>query len=376
MATDLVSTITQSFSPDVIGKLASLLGLEQAAAQKGLSAAVPGVLAGLANSLSAYDGVHKLSRAVSQVESLAGRDGDLLKSLSEPGKSLTGSGWNIGSSILGSNTLETLSIAVARYAGLDVGAAQKLIGYAVPVVLGSLKREQVRSNLNNFGLAQLVTSQKSGFERALPAAFIQTVADRPSPSPATPAATTSPVFKGAPAGKTASQDWSRWLLPALVVAAAAFYLLQKREDAKTAQTPVQSEVIVPQAAQPQAVPQEAPKEAAAKETAPLTAAALENDIGAALERLRVALPKVTEPASAQAALNEIREISSRLAQLKSESQHLSAEVTKPVSEALSAKLAELNTALEQIIKHINFVNNEEKPAIDRLKTELGSLLKS
>lgn len=381
MAIDLVSAITQSFSPDVIGKLASTLGLEQAAAQKGLSAAVPGVLAGLANSLSAYDGVHKLSRAISQVETLAGRDSDMLKSLSEPGKSLTGSGWNIGSSVLGSSTLETLSIAVAKYAGLDAATAQKLIGYAIPIVLGYLRREQVRSNLNNFGLAQLVTGQKSSFERALPPALVQTVADRPAPRQVTPAATSSPVITGASAGSTTSQDWSRWLLPALVVAAAAFYFLQKREDAKTAQAPVQSEVTVPQASQPQAAPQAAAKEtaakeAAAKETAPVTAAALENDITATLERLRIALPKVTEPASAQAAVNEIREISSRLAQLKSESLRLSAEAAKPVSAALSAKLAELNAALEQVIKQINFVNDEEKPVIDKLKTELGSLLKS
>ena len=375
MATDLVSAITQSFSPDVIAKLASLLGSEQAAAQKGLSAAVPGVLAGLANSLSAYDGVHKLSRAISQTESLAGRGADILKSLSEPGKSLSGSGWNIGSSILGSSTLETLSIAIARYAGLDAAAAQKLIGYVLPVVLGYLRREQVRSNLNNFGLAQLVTSQKSSFERALPPAFIQTVASRPAPDQTkAPAASSSPVVTEATAGNTARLDRASWLLPALAATAVAVYFLQKPEETKTAQTPVQSEVTVPQAAQPQTAPQEAAgtRETAAKETAPVNAAALENGIETTLERLRIALPKLSEPASAQAAVNEIRELSTKLAQLKSESQHLSAEAAKPIS----AKLAELNAALEQIAKQIKFIDDEEKPALDKLKAELGSLLKS
>jgi hypothetical protein len=42
---------------------------------KGLSAAVSGILAGLASTASGDDGVQKLSRAIAQVESIAGRDG-------------------------------------------------------------------------------------------------------------------------------------------------------------------------------------------------------------------------------------------------------------------------------------------------------------
>jgi hypothetical protein len=278
MATDLVSTIIQSFSPDIIEDVASTLGLEQAAARKGLSAAIPGILAGLASTASGYDGVQKLSRAMAQVKSIAGRDGDILNNLLGSSKSVIESGWNIGSSVLGGSALETLSSAVAKFAGFDVGSTKRLLGFLVPVVLGFLKLEQARANLNNFGLAKLLISQKSDFERAMPAGVRQ--ADK------------------------------------------------------------------------------------------------ENDISANIERLRVALPKVNDPASAQAAVNEMREISSRLAQLKSQSQHLPAEVRRPVLDAVSAEISELNSALDRIIKQISFLNEEAKPAIDMLKTELTSLLKT
>jgi hypothetical protein len=45
-------------------------------------------------------------------------------------------------------------------------------------------------------------------------------------------------------------------------------------------------------------------------------------------------------------------------------------------DAVSAKISELNSALDRIIKQISFLNEEAKPAIDMLKTESASLLKT
>ena len=59
MSTNLVSAIMQALSPEVIGKIASSLGIDQTAAQKGISAGIPGVLAGLANAASNPAGAQK-----------------------------------------------------------------------------------------------------------------------------------------------------------------------------------------------------------------------------------------------------------------------------------------------------------------------------
>ncbi len=373
MATNLVSVIMQSLSPEVMGKLASSLGLEQPVAQKGITAAIPGILARLADTASGYDGVQKLSRAISQVDKLAGSSGDVVKGMLDSSKNVLGSGWNIGSSVLGGSALETLSSMVARYAGFDLGSAKKLLSFLVPVVLGFLKREQARHNLNNFGLAKLLAGQKSDIERAMPAGFVPDIEPRPPVRQDTGGAT--PSSESASAGKSVRQDRARWLFPALLIVAAAVYFLQKPEETKTAQEINQSTTTVAQQA-PAKETAQIGAASTAKETAPVTAATLENDIETNIERLRVALPKVSDPASAQAAVSEIRDVSNRLAQLKSAAEQLSAEARKSVSDAVSARMSELNKLLDRIMKEINYLSGEAKPAIDTLKTKLADLSKA
>ena len=188
MTTNLVSAIMQSFSPEAVGRLASTLGLEQPAVQKGVSAGIPGILAGLANTASGHDGAQRLGRALSHVDDLAGRGGDIAKNLLDSGKSLFGSGWNIGSSLLGGSALETLSSMVARYAGIDLGSGRKLLGFLVPGVLAFLKREQSASGLDNKGLANLLVGQKANIERAMPAGLASLMHDVEAPASVRPTA--------------------------------------------------------------------------------------------------------------------------------------------------------------------------------------------
>ena len=161
----------------------------------------------------------------------------------------------------------------------------------------------------------------------------------------------TPSNKSAPA----RQEWTKWLLPAVLIVAAAVFFLQKGKETGTAQST-------------------AP--AMYQDSTKINPATLENDIIANIERLRVALPKVSDPASAQAAVREVREVSSRLAQLKSSAQQLPSEARKSVSDALSTKVTELNLLLERILKEIAYLSGEAKPAIDALKTELANFLKA
>jgi len=159
----------------------------------------------------------------------------------------------------------------------------------------------------------------------------------------------TPSNKSAPA----RQEWTKWLLPAVLIVAAAVFFLQKGKETGTAQST-------------------AP--AMYQDSTKINPATLE--IIANIERLRVALPKVSDPASAQAAVREVREVSSRLAQLKSSAQQLPSEARKSVSDALSTKVTELNLLLERILKEIDYLSGEAKPAIDTLKTELANFAKA
>jgi hypothetical protein len=159
----------------------------------------------------------------------------------------------------------------------------------------------------------------------------------------------TPSNKSAPA----RQEWTKWLLPAVLIVAAAVFFLQKGKETGTAQST-------------------AP--AMYQDSTKINPATLE--IIANIERLRVALPKVSDPASAQAAVREVREVSSRLAQLKSSAQQLPSEARKSVSDALSTKVTELNLLLERILKEIDYLSGEAKPAIDTLKMELANFSKA
>ena len=61
MATNLVTTIMQSLTPDMIAKIASLLGIDRSIAEKAIGAGIPAILASFANLASSPDGARQLS---------------------------------------------------------------------------------------------------------------------------------------------------------------------------------------------------------------------------------------------------------------------------------------------------------------------------
>src|SRR5689334_1395832 len=66
MATNLVSLVMQFVTPDMIARIASVLGLDRETTQKAVSGAVPAILSGLAGVASAPGGVQQLSNALMQ----------------------------------------------------------------------------------------------------------------------------------------------------------------------------------------------------------------------------------------------------------------------------------------------------------------------
>jgi len=384
MATNLVSTILQSFSPDVVGKLAATLGLEESSAQKGIAAAVPGLLASLANAVSGPGGAQKISAAISHAGDITDDSGDIVKSALDSGRGVLETGWGSISSLLGNNAIEKLLSAVAQYAGLSQGSAKKLIAFLVPIVLAFLKREQESAGLNAKGLASFLGSQKSNIERAIPEGLIGRLADsgvrQPSPETRWPGRETTPATglrrtAASPSPSRSSQSWAYWLVPALIIAGAALYLLPVTEDSRTAQEINRNT----KAAGEQAAPKETAQTETlkAKTAAPggSTAVTLQDDILSNIGRLQTALQTIKDPASAQAAVGEIREISDRFARLKSVAQQLSPEARKSVAAAVSARMPDLNTILDRIGNEIN-LSGEAKPAMDTLKVELANLTKA
>jgi len=114
--------------------------MDQSAAQKGVAAAIPGILATLAHAVSGSDGGQKIGAALSHADESVARGGDIATTLQQTSRSALESGWSAISSLLGRNSLETLVTVVAGYAGLGQGSAKKLLALVAPLVLGFLRR--------------------------------------------------------------------------------------------------------------------------------------------------------------------------------------------------------------------------------------------
>ena len=170
MATDLISTITQVLSSNLITRIASSLGLDKTVAEKALQAGIPSLLAALTSLVSKPGGVAALNGAIARQE-----PGVLSNLVSVIGgsaqKSLIDNGASTLTSLLGGTTTSALTNAIGQYAGIGDGDSKSLMGLLGPVVMGVLGQQQRASGLDATGLASLLTSQKDNIARALPAGF-------------------------------------------------------------------------------------------------------------------------------------------------------------------------------------------------------------
>lgn len=235
MITNLVSTITQSLPADALTKIADSLGTDRAAAEMGISAAVPGILAGLAHSASTPGGAHRLGSVVSQIHGMPRHE--IVKHLLDADhRRLAKPGWSMLSTLAGSAFLQTLSASIARTSHLGQAAANDLLGLLAPVVLEFLRREQIAKGLDSKGIASLLAAQRGNIRRAMPLEMAQQFQAGDSSDAGEPRAAETfrrpeaPAARRQPAGIQAF-----FLLSAILLAGVAIYLLPMRGESNAAQ---------------------------------------------------------------------------------------------------------------------------------------------
>ncbi len=215
MSTDLLESLTGLLTPDLIGKAASTLGDSEAAVSKGMSAAFPLLLGGLAQRASEPSFASTLFDLVRDPRN----DGSLLgnvSSLLAPGASSSPM-MAMGGKLLGSlfgNNLGNLGNALGSYAGVRPASATSMLNVAAPLVLSMLGKAVKSGNLNLSSLVGLLTGNKDKYMAAVPGPLSRL--DSYFASPAAPSHAAPP-----PAPK--SSIW-RWLLPLLIVLGLLFML--------------------------------------------------------------------------------------------------------------------------------------------------------
>jgi hypothetical protein len=241
---DLIRLIMERLSPQLIGQIASALGLDRAATEKAISAAVPALLSALVGLVSKPDGATRLATTLQQqdpdqVERAASTVG------SGDQQAVIDQGTNSLASLFGNDALGSLTSALGRFAGTGEGQAKSLLGLVAPLVLGVLGRQQKTSGLDATGLADLLTSQKDAIAGALPSGLanllsgtglLQGISDRLRDTGAAAARATGasaaslqnaarsvpPAAQRASASGGSSMRWA-WVAAAIVVVAALAY---------------------------------------------------------------------------------------------------------------------------------------------------------
>src|SRR5215468_6381253 len=161
MAINLVSLIMQFLTPDMIGRIASALGLDRNNTQTAIGAAIPGLLAGLSGVAAQPGGAQKLVDTVRQQTGALGSFANMIGASGQ--SSLIEKGSQILSSLLGG--------AVSKYAGLGQNASGSLLGMLAPIVMGTIGQQQGTRSLDAGAIASLLSSQKDNIVAALPAGF-------------------------------------------------------------------------------------------------------------------------------------------------------------------------------------------------------------
>jgi outer membrane protein OmpA-like peptidoglycan-associated protein len=173
MANDLLGMIQGYLTPDVMGKIGSLVGESPANAEKGLGSAIPAVLSGLMNMGSTSSGASTLLNLVNGYMS-GNLGGSLLSSLpallgnSQQSSSMLSTGADLLGKIFGNKT-PSVAEQVAKAVGIGGPSATSLLSLAAPLVLSVLGKETKSRGLNAAGLASLLLGQKDAIGRLAPA---------------------------------------------------------------------------------------------------------------------------------------------------------------------------------------------------------------
>jgi hypothetical protein len=352
----------QFLTPDMIGRIASALGLDRTNTQTAIGAAIPGLLAGLSGVAAQPGGAQKLVDTVRQQTGALGSFANMIGASGQ--SSLIEKGSQILSSLLGGRDQTALAGAVSKYAGLGQNASGSLLGMLAPIVMGTIGQQQGTRSLDAGGIASLLSSQKDNIAAALPAGFANLLggsglldslggAARTATAAAgqTARVTTSAARAIGDTGQRAaavSLNWLYWLIPLLAIVAALIYFFVKPAEqlAQQGVTAVQG----------------------------LTVGGL--DIGKqvtdSVTNLRTTLAGITDASSAQMALPKLREVTAQIDKVDGLLGQLSPEQRKVLAGVVNPLMPPLNQLFDKVLA-IPGVAELLKPTIDALRAKLAVL---
>src|SRR5262249_15824673 len=350
---------------EMIGRVATALGLDRSLLQSAIGAAVPGLLAGFSGVANQPGGPQKLVEAAKQETGTLGKFADVLGAGGQ--STFIERRSPLLMSLLGARDQSALVSAIGQFAGLGQGKSGSLLGMLAPIVMGTVAQQQGAGGLNASGIANLFASQKDNIAAALPADFGKLLGGtdllnslggsaRFAASAGTQAtrqagATASAVgTAGQRAGAAAptSYNWLYWLIPIVAIAALLIYFLTKPAE------------------------QVAQQGATIAQNLTVGGVDVSKQITDSIANLRSTLGGVTDAASAQAALPKLRDATTQIDQIDALIGQMTPEQRKVLAGIVSPLMPTLNQLFDKVLA-IPGVSEVLKPTIDLLKAKLAPL---
>lgn len=258
MSVNLIDLVKSQLGNQAIGQIAGLLGESSDKTQNAISGALPALMGGLLQQASSSSGAGNL------LNSLSGLDDGLLNNIGgmlggNQSKGVMDMGSKLLGTVLGGGNLNSLVGAISGFSGLGKGAAGSLLGLLAPILMGTVKRQLMGSGGLNVGnLTSLLMGQKSNIAAAMPqglnshlsssglgdllggilgsaGAAGQQAVNSTARAVGNAASTASGAARSVAntannTATTAARGGSnllRWLLPLIIIAALAFFFLNR-----------------------------------------------------------------------------------------------------------------------------------------------------
>ncbi len=363
MAFNLVSEIMRFITPSIVEKIASALGVNGDLAKKGITIAIPALLAVLGSKASTPVGAKALSGVVAQA------DEDIFGKLSG---ALTGattekfveSGNDLLSSLLGNDALSGVTGAIAKQIGLGSAAASSLTAIASQLALGGLAKTAKSSDLDASGLANLLGSQQDNIKAALPSGLGSLLsstgvvssgfAEQAGRTANEARRATNVAASQAKAATKGDINWLMWIIPLAIIAAALWYFLGQGPkvptSADTGSTPALTDLMV-------------------------DGVDLTKQVTSALDGLKATLGGVTDAATAQTALPKLQEAATAIDGISGMLDKLSSGQKTALAAFIAAELPTIREMAANVLQ-IEGVGEVAKPVIDSLITKLETFSKT
>jgi hypothetical protein len=366
---NLVTTIMQSLTPDMIGRIASLLGIDRNIAEKAIGAGIPAILASFGNLASSPDGARQLSNTLAQQP--AGALDAVRAAIGSSQRNVADSGTSLLSGLIGNSGLTALAAALGSFAGTGTNTGKSLLGMLGPLVAGTLGQQQRNNGLDAGGLASLLTSQKDQIAGAMPPAFAKMLSGSDVLGAFSAAGgrvagmagdmatgTREAAYAASRAASESSSTWPYWAIAAALIALVGigWYALTEH----------------PQVAEQKTAPATQASPTVGARTPDATAAELTTELNASVSALRTALQGVTDERTARAVLPQLKQAVGRLERINVLTSQLPPTARQSIASSLAPAIAPLNQLFDKALASPE-IAGVAKPTIDALRARFEAL---